>query len=163
MFPRQKQKKQCANQNHKDETHLACSLYSVHARTHVFNTFIWNCSEYSKVSRIYSRSISTAAWFYVLSCTGPSVQHVYWLLPVCERANQSVPPAVSSCCLRGSQRLPPWNRRRRGTELGSQPSDQNTSWKTIGGKKKTRPCATDKTQQPSKHWKYRTEPLTQGI
>lgn len=29
------------------------------------------------------------------------------------------PPVASSCCLRGSQRLPPWNRRRRGTELGS--------------------------------------------
>lgn len=69
---------------------------------------------------------------YVLSCTAPvlpTVQYIYWYVRESER-----PPVVSPCCLRGSQRLPPWNRRRRGTELGSDRPAKTPLQKIWGGK-----------------------------
>lgn len=60
------------------------------------------------------------------------------LVSVCLYVRESErPPAVSSCCLRGSQRLPPWNRRRRGTELGSERPAKTPLQKLWG---KTRRC-----------------------
>lgn len=141
MFLRQNRKKQCANQNHKDETHLlACSLHSVHVRTHVFNTFIWNCSEYSKVSRIY---------LYILVVFQQLPGFMYWAardhrynMSIGFCLSVSVPIRASPSRLlllfKGLAAPSPLKQKEKRDWVRLPPSDQNTSSKTIGGKKKNK-------------------------
>lgn len=77
-------------------------------------------------------------------------------LPVCLCVWESErPPVVSSCCLRGSQRLPPWNRRRRGTELGSDRPTKTPLQKLWGEEQED--ASTENTHTAL--FKYYTDPL----
>lgn len=122
------------SQRLKTETHTIS--YRIHSTSFSYITV----HTFYAVIHSYETVLSTVRWVEYISifisilqlpsfCTElHAVQHLLF----CQQHNMSIcmclsvcvweserSPVVSSCCLRGSQRLPPWNRRRRGTELGS--------------------------------------------
>lgn len=131
-----KQKKKCKSKSQRRDTSSLQFVFCT--RMHACcNTFIWNCSKYSKVSRIY---------LYILVVFQQLPGFMYWAARD-QRYNMSIgfclsvsvpiraSPSRLLLLFKGLAAPSPLKQKEKRDWVRLPPSDQNTSSKTIGGKK----------------------------
>lgn len=125
----------CKSKSQRRDTSSLQFVFCTHMHAR-FNTFIWNCSVYSKVSRIYLYilvAFQQLPGFMNWAARGQRYNmSVYWLLPEPIRAS----PSRLLLLFKGLAAPSPLKQKEKRDWVRLPPSDQNTSSKTIGRKKK---------------------------